>query len=93
MRNQPLKAQVEGDRLVISIGVETLAWACDPKNGGKLERATIDPNQVHEFAKDVAHEMCREDEIGNTPIAELLDSMAEKAADNGSASLYWKDDE
>lgn len=86
----PLTAKVEGDRLVISIGVETLAWASDPENGGTLEGVKVDASHHHEFAKDVASEMMREDEIGQFPLSEFLDEMMGKAADSGSGALIWE---
>lgn len=89
MKHIPLKAAVEGDCLIIRIGSETLAWASNPKNGGKLEGCKVDLKRTAEFAKDVATEMQREDELGNSPLNEFLDEMMQAAADNGSAALIF----
>lgn len=89
MNHIPLKASVEGDCLVIRIGVETLAWASNPKNGGKLEGCRVDPKRAEEFAKDVSRAMQHEDELGNSPLAEFLDEMMQDAADSGSGALIF----
>lgn len=87
MKHVPLKASVEGDCLIIRIGSETLAWASNPKNGGKLEGCRVDMKRTAEFAKDVARAMEHEDELGNSPLNEFLDEMMQHAADSGSGAL------
>lgn len=87
--NAPLKVEVEGGRLVISIGVSVLAWASKPENGGSLTRCNVDGRRRARWAKDVANEITREDDQGNSPLAEFLDAMMEAAADSGSAALNW----
>ena len=74
---------------MVSIGVETLEWASKPENGGGLVRCKVDGRRRVEWAKDVAAEMTREDEVGNSPLAEFLDGMMEAAADMGSGALHW----
>lgn len=90
--NSPLKAEVEGDRLVISIGISTLAWASKPENGGSLTRCKVDGRRRAAWARDVSREMTREDELGNSPLTQFLDKMMEAAADNGSEALNWPND-
>ena len=87
--NTPLKAFVSDKILTVQIGVEVLEWASRPENGGTLERCTVDRRRRIEWANDVIHEMTREDEVGNSPLAQFLDNMMDKAADNGSAALCW----
>lgn len=87
--NTPLRAEVKDRKLVVEIGIETLEWASRPENGGTLERCKVDRRRRIEWAKDVVHEMTREDEIGNSPLAQFLDDMMDKAADNGSGALCW----
>jgi hypothetical protein len=75
VKDQPLKAEVEGDRLVVSIGVKTLAWASQHRNGGVLKDCRVDPEQLHEFSRDVTRAMCAEDELGATPLCNFLEDM------------------
>ena len=91
--NTPLKAFVSDKILTVQIGVEVLEWASRPENGGTLERCKVDRRRRIEWAKDVINEMTREDEVGNSPLAQFLDDMMDKAADNGSAALCWPNDE
>jgi hypothetical protein len=87
--NTPLRAFVSDKILTVQIGVEVLEWASRPENGGTLERCKVDRRRRIEWAKDVISEMTREDEVGNSPLAQFLDDMMDKAADNGSAALCW----
>ena len=87
--NTPLRAFVSDKILTVQIGVEVLEWASRPENGGTLERCKVDKRRRIEWAKDVINEMTREDEIGNSPLAQFLDDMMDNAADNGSAALCW----
>ena len=88
-KNTPLDATVVADMLVITIGVETLAWAADPKNGGKLDNCKVDGRRRRQFAQDVARAMCEEDEVGNSPLNAFIDEMMEAAAEAGSGALIW----
>lgn len=85
----PLETKIIDGKLVISIGVETLAFASRPENGGPLTTCEIEPGWENEFARDVAYEIGREEENGDTPLAKFLDSMIEAAADNGSEALKF----
>ena len=87
--NTPLRAFVSDKILTVQIGVEVLEWASRPENGGTLERCKVDKRRRIEWAKDVINEMTRQDEVGNSPLAQFLDDMMDKAADNGSAALCW----
>ncbi len=87
--NTPLRAFVSDKILTVQIGVEVLEWASRPENGGTLERCKVDKRRRIEWAKDVISEMTREDEVGNSPLAQFLNDMMDKAAANGSAALCW----
>ena len=87
-KDQPLKAEVVDDKLVISIGVGTLAWAAKKKNGGPV------PNKYkiackQQWARDVANALEHDDEVGNTPLTELLDNAMQSAMDRGSTGLRY----
>lgn len=86
-QNTPLKAEVSDGILMVKIGIETLEWASKPENGGPLEDCAVDGRRRREWAEDVVREMTRENEIGESPLGEFIDSMMEKAANNGSTAL------
>jgi len=92
-RDEPLSVKVDGGRLVISIGVDTLAWATrhaehlmeyDEKSGEFLGYVISDPD---EFARDVVIELEQEEEDGTTPVHLLLDKATEAAINNGSLGV------
>ena len=78
---------------MVSIGVQTLTWASKPENGGKLVRCKVDGRRREAWARDVGNEMVREDDAGNSPLADFLDGMMEAAADMGSEALNWPNDD
>ncbi|XHR29885.1 MAG: hypothetical protein ACFUZC_04890 [Chthoniobacteraceae bacterium] len=86
-----LDCKIEGSELVIRIGVKTLAWASQEKNGGPLgSECRIE--SASEFADDVATALLDEDEIGNSKLTKTIDLAIQKAADDGSPSLIYKNE-
>jgi hypothetical protein len=83
-----LRCGVEGNQLVISIGIGTLAWACRKRNGGPLAGRFKVVDEL-EFARDVANALQHEDEIGDSKLCELLDEAMQEAADRGSCGLEY----
>lgn len=86
--DQPLKCEVDGDRLVISIGIGTLAWAAKKRNGGVV------PNKCRmidklQWAKDTADAIAYEDEVGNTILNDMLDIAMERAMNSGSTGIKY----
>lgn len=85
----PLTVGVEGDQLVMRIGVDTLAVAfmigeanhthdddaCDFRRDWKV----IDR---HKFAAGVARGMCVEDEDGSTPLTRVIDDACTVAVED-----------
>ena len=86
--DKPLGCEVEGEQLVIRIGVSTLAWAAKKRNGGVVpdNLRMVDKQQ---WAKDVALEVMHEDEVGNYMLAEMLDEAMQAAMDGGSRALGY----
>ena len=84
----PLKVEVVRGKLVISIGINTLAWASESANGGPLEGWRVIPGQEKQWAKDVADEMEYEDGDYNAQsrVGEWLDKMIARASDAGSGA-------
>lgn len=78
--DQPLKCEVSDGKLILSIGVDTLAFA-------DQERLQVKVTNPNEFAKDVARELAAEREDGSTILTDVLDLGMEKAAENGSAHI------
>ena len=88
-KDSPLAVKVAGGKLIIEIGANTLAFACDPANGGTLGNLKVKKGSEIEWAKDVAHEMEHEegDFEAQSRIGKWLDEMADYAAENGSCAL------
>lgn len=92
-RGEPLAVSVIDGRLVVSIGVATLAnaleWSPDleayDKATDSYERPTVtDPEQL---AKDIASALCQEEEDGTTPVHRLLDKAAATALEWGCEAV------
>jgi hypothetical protein len=95
----PLRATVEGGRLVISIGVDTLAFAFEngEENNPFNEQANDFERQLRiadplQFAEDVCRELNDEAEDGSTPFTRFFDSMMEAAVENGSLGIEDSDE-
>ena len=75
----PLKAGVEDGQLVVRIGVHRVGTMLLPK-GYRVDK-------FEEFAADVASEIMRENDLGETPLDRFLVKMAREAASNGSGGI------
>jgi hypothetical protein len=76
----PLTVGVEGDQLVIRIGVDTLAWCFEISEGNQpFDEKANDFRRAwkvtdkYRFAKGVASGLCNEEEDGSTPLTDILD--------------------
>lgn len=67
---QALKVKVEGGRLTISIGVETLAYAA--RQSPQFDGGRLTVSDVGGFASAVAKVLEIDDEVG-TPVQKMLD--------------------
>lgn len=85
----PLQVLVDGGKLVISIGISTLAYCTDWENGGPLKDCKVDGRKLIQWAKSVAYEIERERESGATPLTDLLERAMQEAADSGSPALIY----
>jgi hypothetical protein len=77
MKDQPLKFAIEDGRLIISIGVNTLAFADE-------ERTCYLVTDADGFARDVLIELQNEKEDGSTAITDALDKAMTEAVESGS---------
>ena len=85
----PLACNVHDNKLVIEIGVETLAWASHWKNGGPLNNCKVDNRRRKWWAEDVRRAMTRENEVGESPLSAFLDKMMIAACEDGSGALIF----
>lgn len=91
-KDQPLVAKIEGQQLVIRIGIDTLAYSAEhcprlydyDKHDGPPYCKVVNKE---ELAMDVIHELEREQEDGTTPLHLLLDQAIIDAMDGGSAAF------
>lgn len=89
LAGQPLQVGVEGDELVIRIGVDTLAYAFEVGDVNNPFNEAADDFvrswQVvdkYKFAKGVANRLCDEREDGSTPITDILDEAYIRAVED-----------
>jgi hypothetical protein len=90
-RHQPLRVDVEGGRLIISIGVETLAFSVEHAPGPPLtvydaETRDFVHTQVNDpdaFASEVRGALLAEEEDGSTLLDRMLDEAAADAVGDG----------
>jgi hypothetical protein len=89
LAGRPLTIGVEGDELVIRIGVDTLAYAFETSE----ENQPFDEKEddfrrswkvvdKHKFAKGVAVGLTDEEEDGSTPLTKILDEAYIRAIED-----------
>jgi hypothetical protein len=81
---KPLKCRISRGVLKIEIGLGTLAHAAEQMYDAGHPRSTLEVTNPYQFARDVAVELCEEDEYGDIAITRMLDRAIEDAVDNGS---------
>ena len=80
--DSPLSVAVEGDDLVIRIGINRMdGHDCHPE----LPAMKFEDKQM--WVKDVIYEIEREEEDGSCPISDLLDKAMSEALEQGSAGV------
>lgn len=89
LAGQPLTIGVEGDELVIRIGVDTLQFCFEvgEENQPYDEKAedfrrAFKVIDKHKFAKGVGIALCNEEEDGSTPLTKILDEAFIHAVEN-----------
>jgi len=94
---RPLAVRVAGGKLVIEIGIHTLAHAASYADwANPFDEArddyirTFAITDAVEFAKDVQHAMLDEREDGSTPLSDFLDKAMEAALDDGSLGCEYE---
>jgi hypothetical protein len=96
----PLRAAVEDGKLIVAIGIETLAFAFekseennpyDEHTGDFKEKLRI--GDKLQFSDDVVRAMNDEAEDGSTPLTRFIDSMMQEAVNQGSLGILDPEDE
>jgi hypothetical protein len=94
LRNRPLQASIQDDQLVISIGIETLAYcaAHQPniiEDSGEYNWPYIKIDDVSRFARDVVCGLLHEEEDGSTVISRCIDEACLSAVEDGSEAVDY----
>jgi hypothetical protein len=78
-----LHAKIVGQRLIVSIGIDTLAFAAEECDGNPKVKI-LDPKTL---AKDVISELQKDDEVGASMLTDLFDKAVNLAMENGSIAF------
>lgn len=95
--NTPLTVAIEGENLVIRIGLECLAFGAencpDPFFWDEQGRRRVKIFDRAVWAKEMLRQLCHEEEDGTTPVDTLLDDMAMKAIEDGAQGVIVREDD
>lgn len=81
MKYRPLQIKVEGEELVMRIGIDTLSFAATQNN------ACHAVTNQRGFALDVINKLLYEDELGASITTNALDKAIQSAVDYGSPNV------
>ena len=91
LAGQPLTVGVEGDELVIRIGVDTLVFAFETgednqpfDDEARDFRRSWKVVDKHRFAEGIGDALCDEEEDGSTPLTKVLDGACIHAVENAA---------
>lgn len=86
--DQPLVVRIEGQHLVVRIGIATLKFCSHAEEGGPLPEGV---RVIHGrmWVKDVLRALLHEAEDGTNLINYALDRGIERACDDGSVALHF----
>lgn len=95
-KDQRLVCQIEGDELVIRIGIDTLAFSAEHcplfyDDRDRCEAPYVKVADKEELARDVVRAINHEEDDGSTPLHHMLDEAIEYA--HGDGSLGFADEE
>ena len=92
-----MKASIEGDEVVIRIGIDTLAFAIarspsfyDYDKHGACEGPYIKIDDSRLFAREVVRALLHEEEDGSGPLSNLLDEAGQRALDDGAEGVDYE---
>lgn len=82
MKDKPLSVEIKDDQLVISIGINTLAFASSWENGGPVKDMNIPEESAEWWAKQVAYYLKDSiDQCENSALNNFLDQSIIRAAE------------
>ena len=84
--NEPLTVEVVNGKLVIHVGINTLAFCANPEVGGSVNFRVLNKWAL---AKDVAEQLQCQKEDGSTPVTDMLDQAMIDASHNGSDGFNY----
>lgn len=93
-KDDRLKTEIKKDKLVISIGIDTLAFSFneslyakpyDKKKDDWLPKLKV--IDARQFAEDVGRALMEEEENGDTILNKLLDKACEEACEQGTEGV------
>ncbi len=80
MKDSPLSVKIDNDQLIISIGIDTLAFASSWENGGPVENLGIEKGGELKWAESIMEEMLWDNTLDDPrPITNFFDEMIGKA--------------
>lgn len=88
MRNDPLKAEINDGKLVISIGVDTLCHAVEIGISYGMGEITITDKDT--FVGEILDELNNESEDGSTIIHRMFDEAASNTIENGAIGASYE---
>ena len=93
-KDTPLKVAIEGDELVVRIGIKTLSFCTEHQPGiiddcGEYESPYVKIDDEREFANDVVHGLLSEEEDGSTVISRCIDAACLLAIEDGSVAVDY----
>lgn len=86
--DRPLQCEIEGDELVIRIGIDVLAFAAENIQEVFDHEKEIKVCDKREFAKDVCRAMMHEEENGNNLLTDVFDKASIAAWEDGSIGCH-----
>lgn len=96
-RDLPLRAEIRSGKLMIEIGIDTLAFATT--ESPKLQRyddgdyLTPKVTDADEWAREVVRALNDEEEDGSTPLTRFLDDVFQRAVDDGAQGIVMPAEE
>ena len=87
-KDSPLRCKIEGNELVVRIGIDTLAFAAENMPELFDQKYQIKVCNKKEFAKDAAGELLSEEEDGSSILSDALDKASMAAWENGSFGCH-----
>ena len=91
--DQPLRVDLDEDRVVISMGVNTLKCCADHAPqfyDDELGRQTVLVTDAHAFAHEVVRMLGSEDEVGSSLVIEMFDQAMDRAVDDGCDGVEYR---